>query len=91
MYILLYGFIYYYFFYCLNQLEDFFFEVLFWIYSFLFFFFTFHASNIFAVIILSIEDQKIIFFPLQSFRLPCQQKDSWGNWIKRMLVICALQ
>lgn len=33
VYILLYGFIYYYFFYCSNQLEDFFYQVPFWIYS----------------------------------------------------------
>lgn len=30
-------------------------------------------------------------FPLWSLRLSCQQKDSWENWIKRMVFICILQ
>lgn len=31
------------------------------------------------------------FSPLWSLRLSCQQKDSWENWIKRMVFIHVLQ
>lgn len=65
----------------------FFFQVPIWIYSFFFFL----SLNISVVVVLSIGGQRIVFPPLWSLRLSCQQKDSWENWIKRMVFIHVLQ
>lgn len=82
-----YYYMVYLFFYCANQLQDFFFPGA----NLDLFFFFFSVPQYICCCGFKHWRPENCFSPLWSLRLSCQQKDSWENWIKRMVFIHVLQ